>query len=196
MGNCLGKESPAASKGMDQDKVDQVTLDLKIQRDHLKRYEQQQEQIQEREIKEAKALARANKRDKAAIVLKQKKLRQVYIDRARGQLQNVQRMIDEIESQRNELEIMECMRGANDVMKEFERLMPIEEVERLMDETAEHQQRLNEMQDLLAQDLTPQDTAAVEDEYEQMLADIDAEDGEGELDEGSEEAPARMALPA
>jgi hypothetical protein len=91
---------------------------------------------------------------------------------------------------------MEAMRQANIVMDNFEKLMPIEDIEVLMEDTAENQQRLNAAQDVLAQDLTPNDNADVDAEYEQMMAAIDAEEGEGEVDEEPEEPPARMALPA
>jgi charged multivesicular body protein 6 len=196
MGGRLGKSGASNAKAIDQAKIDQTILDLKVQRDHLKRYEAQQEHLQEQEHAQARALAKAGKREKAALVLKQKKLRQVYIDRARGQLQNIQQMIDAIESQQQELEIVESMRSANDVMKHLESLMPIEEIERLRDDLAEHHERVNEIQDLLAQDLTAQDNQAVEDEYEQMLAEIGEEEGGEEAADEVEEAPPRVAMPA
>jgi charged multivesicular body protein 6 len=187
MGNLLTNE---------QKKIDLAVLDLKVKRDHLKRYEAQQEHLQEQEHAQARALAKAGKRDKAALILKQKKLRQVYIDRALGLLQNILQTIDAIESQQRLLEIVNCMREANDLMNHLKSLMSIEEIERLRDDLADHQARVNGIQDLIIRDLSGRDNADVEDEYEHMLADLDEREKGGEATEEVEEATPPVALPA
>ena len=176
---CGGSSADVAEKKkskfgeVDQNKVDQAILDLKVTRDRLKKYQNKQEHTQELETQKARELCKAKQFDKAKLVLRQKKLREKYIANAQAELENVERMIDSIETKQMEMQVIKNLEKTNDILKQMNELMPVEEVERLMDENEENAARLNEVSDLLARNMSQVDEQECEDEYERMLAEMD-----------------------
>jgi hypothetical protein len=184
MGNSVSTDTVSQQKridqAVDQSKVDEVILNLKAMRMHLQSLEGQQEQIQRRALELARALAKTGQRDKVTFVLTEKKLRQIYLDRARLQRENTQKLIDILENEENALAIIGSVIPEPPHHERFAACkmqggMSIENLENLMDDTPENMQRMKDLQALLAQDLTAQDLADVESECELMIGAIDAD---------------------
>ncbi|OHT11095.1 Charged multivesicular body protein 6 [Tritrichomonas foetus] len=205
---CSGSKAKPVNKAeqVSKEKTDQAILDLKITRDRLKKYQKQQEHCSELELQKAKELLKNKQTDRARIVLKQKKAREVYINNAEKMLQNIEQQIYNIENKQMEMEVFDNLKATNDILKHMNDLMPVEEVERIMDENAEQNDRLEEIGDLLAQNMSKEDTQAVEDDLDALLAEFEAENGGAEAESESsssvEEAapvkakPQKVAMPA
>ena len=176
---CEGSSADVADKKksrfgeVDQNKVDQAILDLKVTRDRLKKYQNKQERTQQLEMEKARELVKAKQVEKAKFVLRQKKMREKYIANAQAELENVERMIDSIETKQMEMEVIKNLEKTNNILKQMNELMPVEEVERLMDENEENAARLNEVSDILARNMSQVDQQECEDEYERMLAELE-----------------------
>lgn len=169
-----------------QDEVDKAILDLKRQRDRLKKYTAQQEQIASREIETARELLRKGLREKAKFVMRQKKQREVTIEKTEKMIENVQHQIDNIENAQMQVEMVKNVEQTNALLKQLTDMMPIEEVERIMDENAEQQDKLNEIESVLYQNMDPDSMRMADEEYEKMLQQLDG-------DEEQEEAPPKPA---
>lgn len=186
---------------IDQDKIDQAILDLKVTRDKLKQYQKQQERCQEVELEKARELVKKGQKDRARIVLKQKKAREIYINNAEHMIEGIESQINTVQTKQMEINMIDGIKQTNEILKHMNDLMPIEEVERIMDENQEQNDRLNEISSLLAQDQNPEIDAAADEDLDKLLAELDT--GEQESGDASEEGPApakakpqKQAMPA
>ena len=131
------------------------------------------------------------------------------VEKAEKMLNNVQQQIDSMEQAKMSMEVMNQLKSTNDVLKQMNEMMPVEEVERLMDENEEHAERLREVQDALARDMSPQEIEVADEEYEALLAEINMgepakqpqpeepqPEQEDEPEEEEAEQPERVAVPA
>lgn len=137
---------------INQDTIDQAILDLKITRDKLKKFQKQQERCQDMDLQKARELVRKGNKDRAKIVLKQKKAREIYINNAENMIQGIESQINNIQTKQIEINFIDNIKLANGILKKMNDLMTIDEVERIMDENNEQNDRLNEIQDLLTHD--------------------------------------------
>lgn len=173
---------------IDQDKIDQAILDLKVTRDQLRQYQKQQERCQQVELEKARELVKSGQKERARIVLKQKKAREIYISNAEHMIEGIESQINNVQTKQMEINMIENIKETNQILKHMNDLMPIEEVERIMDENQEQTDRLNEINDLLAQDTNPELNQAADEDLDRLLAELDT--GEQESGEASEEEPA------
>lgn len=200
------KEKTKNDNQIDQDKIDQAILDLKVTRDKLKQYQKQQERCQEIELEKARELVKKGQKDRARIVLRQKKAREIYINNAEHMLEGIDSQINNIQTKQMEINMIENIKQTNSLLKKMNDLMPIEEVERIMDENQEQNDRLNEISSLLAQDMNPEINEAAEEDLDKLYEELDVGEPNAngqESGEASEESPApaktkpqKMAMPA
>lgn len=174
------------SDQVDQDEIDQAILELRVTRNKLQKYQQQQEHTQEVELAKAKELLGKGYKDRAKAVLRQRKARERYIENAQGMIANVEDQIDKIQSAQMALQVFDNLKGATQILKQMNDLMPVEEVEALMDENAEETAKLQEVNQLLAQRMNPSDLEAADEDYDQLLAEL-AEENEAEENGGHQE---------
>lgn len=173
---------------IDQDQIDQAILDLKVTRDQLRQYKKQQERTQQVELQKARELVKCGQKDRAKIVLKQKIARETYINNAEHMIEGIEAQINNVQNKQMEINMIESIKETNQILKHMNDLMPIEEVERIMEENQEQNDRLNEINDLLAQDTNPGLNQAADEDLDKLLAELDT--GEQESGEASEEEPA------
>ena len=170
-----GASSQANSEAVDQAKIDQCILDLKVSRDRLKKYQQQQERTSEIELEKAKELLKKKATERAKLVLRQRKMRATYIMNAQKMIDNVEQQINNVETKQIEMSVRNNLKETNSILKAMNDLMPVEEVEALMDENEEQADRLNEISDLLAQNMPTADAQYCDEEYEKMLNELEDE---------------------
>jgi len=165
MGGIFGKKKNE-SRVTDQDRA---VLQLKQQRDKLKQY-QKKIQIQlEKERELAKQLLKSGKKDKAKLLLRKKKFQEGLLEKTDGQLDNIERMVHDIEFAQIESKVIQGLKSGNEALKKMHELMSIEDVERIMDETNEAVEYQQEIDALLAGGLTSQDEDDVLDELNEMI---------------------------
>ena len=206
MGGRFGKPRSAPAATPNEDDYDRAMLDLKVARDKVRKYQNMLDNESEVLRAKARELAKAGKVESAKTVLRAKKRKELMVEKAEKMLNNVQQQIDSMEQAKMSMEVMNELKATNDVLKQMNEMMPVEEVERLMDENEEHAERLREVQDALTRDMSPQEIEVADEEYEALLAEINMDkqenqpepeqEQEDEPEEEEAEQPERVAMPA
>ena len=182
-GSKKGDNNKDKDEGVDQNKIDQAILDLKVTRDNLRIFQKQQERCQETELEKARELAKKGQKERAKMVLRQKKAREYYINNEEKMIAGIEAQINNVETKQIEINMMNNLKQTNDILKHLNDLMPIDEVERIMDENQEQQDRLNEINDTLSQSMDPQMKQFVDEDLDKMYEEL--ETGEPESDKAS-----------
>ena len=187
-------DSPKKQEEQQQLTYDQAVLDLKVTRDKMKKYQQRLEKDNEQSIQLAKKLANEGKKDRAKLVIKAKIQREATLKKVDGMLLTVQDQLDKLEQASVNKMVVESLQNTNTVLKKMTEEISVEKVEALMEENAEQNEKLQEITTLLSENMTPEDTQTAEEEYEQMLAQLEEEEEnekpiQQQEDEEPEEAP-------
>ncbi|KXJ28552.1 charged multivesicular body protein 6 [Exaiptasia diaphana] len=159
------KKEPAKPEITEQDKA---VLALKQQRDKLKKYQKKIEQNLEKERQLAKELLQQGKKNKAKLLLKKKRYQEQLLERTDNQLENLEKMTQDIEFAQVQIQVAEGLKKGNECLHQLHEIMSIEEVERIMDETKEAVEYQKEIDDLLSGGLSDEDNDAVLKELEEL----------------------------
>lgn len=169
----MGCWSSAQKTTQNDDEYDKAVLQLKVNRDRVKKYQSRLEEDNQREIKLAIRLAKEGKKDKARMVIKAKKAREVMIEKADKMLLNLQEQLNNLEQARMTREFYDSMEQTNSVLKAMNEQLTPEMVENLMDEFAEQKEKMDEVASLLGQSLDPTADAEAEQEFEKLWNELD-----------------------
>lgn len=163
MGNLFGKRKPP-SRVTEQDRA---VLQLKQQRDKLKQYQKKIQVTLGKERELARQLLRDGKKDKAKLLLRKKRFQENLIEKTDGQLENIERMVHDLEFAQIEAQVVDGLKDGNAALKKMHEIMSIEDVERLMDETQEAVEYQNEIDSILSGGLSQEDE-------DDVLAELDS----------------------
>eukprot|EP00051_Salpingoeca_urceolata_P012378 m.153387 g.153387 ORF g.153387 m.153387 type:complete len:212 (+) comp17471_c1_seq2:2127-2762(+) len=144
---------------------DKAILKLKVQRDKLQQYKRKIQAVLDKEDQLARQAVREGKKDKALVLLKKKRYQTNLLVKTEGQLENLEQVTQSIEFQQMEKSVVEGLEAGNLALKELQQELSIEKVEQLMDETREGIEYANEVSEILAGKLTPEDDTAIEAEF-------------------------------
>ncbi|XP_019615023.1 PREDICTED: charged multivesicular body protein 6-B-like [Branchiostoma belcheri] len=160
MGSLFGKhKKKEESRITEQDKA---VLQLKQQRDKLKQYQKKIQANLDREREVAKRLLKDGKKEKAKLLLKKKRYQENMLQKTDNQIDQVEKMVDDLEFASIEMKVVEGLKKGNDCLKEMHKILSLENVEKILDETQEAVEYQREIDDLLAGGiLTDEDEAAV-----------------------------------
>ncbi|KAE9523475.1 hypothetical protein AGLY_016027 [Aphis glycines] len=185
MGMLFGK--PKVSRITDHDRA---VLQMKQQRDTLKRYQQRVEKLLESERELAKRLLSENKREhllvslsmfvltnnydvnhysKAKLLLRKKKYQTEQLERTEASLDTIEKLIQDLEYTQIEAKVIEGLKVGNVALKKANELFNIEHIEQLLDETKEGIDKQREITDLLSGALSSEDEEAVEAELNELI---------------------------
>ena len=117
----------------------------------------------------ARKLLGEGKRDKAMLLLKKRKYQEQLLSKTDAQMMNLEEMVNSIEFAKVEQDVLKGLQSGNDVLKEIQGEMSIEDVERIMDDTREAIEYQNEIEEALAGKLTDEDDADVLQELEDLI---------------------------
>ncbi|QRV90461.1 charged multivesicular body protein 6 [Ceratobasidium sp. AG-Ba] len=147
---------------------DRAIVDLKNQRDELKRYRRRIQTVLDREHAIAKeALANGNKRI-ALLALRRRKYQESMLQKTDNQLEILENLVSSIEFALVEKDILFGLQQGNKVLKSIHAEMSLEDVEKLMEETAEAVAYQNEIDQMLTSRMTVDEEEAVQKELEQL----------------------------
>ena len=163
MGGLFGKPK-VKSRVTDQDKA---ILQLKQQRDKLKLYQKRIQSTLERDIELARKLLRDNKKDRARLILRKKKYQEQLLATTDGQLENLEKLTQDLEFAVVEAQVIDGLRIGNEALKKANTIFSIDEIERIMDETREGVEKQQEIDEILSGALSNQDE-------EDVLAELDS----------------------
>jgi len=143
MGHLFSKKK---SKVTEQDKA---VLQLKVSRDKIKQYQKRSEAqlLKDREL--AKKLIQAQKKERALLLLRKKRFVEAQLEKTDGQLENIERMIHDLEFAQIEIKVVDSLAAGNEALKEVNQLLNIEDIERILDETQEAKEKQEEISAML-----------------------------------------------
>lgn len=127
---------------------------------------------------------------RALLLLRKKKYQEQVLSRADGQLENLERMVHDLEFAQIEMKVVDGLRIGNTTLKQLHDLLSIDEIEKIMDETREGIEKQREIDEILLSTLTEEDNI---DENE-IEAELDAL-LETEFNEKAPEIPKNVILP-
>ncbi|CAG2229072.1 charged multivesicular body protein 6-A-like [Mytilus galloprovincialis] len=159
-----GKDKKTESRVTEQDKA---VLQLKQQRDKLKQYQKKINVQIEKDRNVAKQLLHDGRKDKAKLMLRKKKFQESLLEKTDGQLDNIDRMVTDLEFAQVESQVVQGLKVGNESLKKLHQLLSLEDVEKIMDETREGIEYQQEIDDLLSGGLSAQDE-------DDVLAELDA----------------------
>ncbi|KAJ6255615.1 charged multivesicular body protein [Anaeramoeba flamelloides] len=166
MGSLFGKKK---NKNQEITSQDRAILELKVQRDNLTRSRKKIELVIDKETEIAKQCLRAKKRKQALLALRRKKWQEQTLDKVEKMLTNVEEMTQSIEFKQMEKKVFDSLKSGKDVLQQLNKMMSVEEVEQLMEENEEAMAYQNEIQELLAGQLTQEDEEDVLKELDEII---------------------------
>lgn len=149
---------------------DQAVLDLKRQRDKLQQYQKKIETSLEKDRELAKKLLKDGKKDRAKLLLRKKKYQEGLLTRTDGQLDNLTQLVHDLEFAQVEQEVVKGLKIGNEALKKANAMFSIDEIESIMEDTAEAVDKQKEINDLIAGELTAEDEDDVLLELDQLVA--------------------------
>lgn len=123
-------------------------------------------------------------------MLRKKKYQEQVLSRADGQLENLERMVHDLEFTQIEMKVVDGLRIGNTTLKQLHDLLSIDEIEKIMDETREGIEKQREIDEILSSTLATEDNideSEIETELDALL--------ETEINEKAPEIPQNVILP-
>ncbi|KAL1931331.1 hypothetical protein VTP01DRAFT_10468 [Rhizomucor pusillus] len=136
---------------------DKAILDLKIQRDKLKQYQKGINVVLEKEVQAAREALKQGNKKRALLALKKKKYQEQLLERTDQQLANLEELTHSIEYALVEKQVFEGLKTGNFVLEQIHKEMSVEDVEKLMDDTAEAIAYQNEIDEILSGQISTED---------------------------------------
>ncbi|PIK34941.1 putative charged multivesicular body protein 6-A-like [Apostichopus japonicus] len=110
---------------------------------------------------------------RALLLLKKKRFQEQLLQRTDGQLENLEKMVSELEFSQIQAKVVEGLKTGNESLKKMHEILSIEDVENIMEETQQGIETQREIDELLSGGLTDQDEDAVLEEYEMMFGETE-----------------------
>ncbi|KAK4162272.1 Snf7 family [Cladorrhinum sp. PSN259] len=152
---------------------DQAILDLKTQRDKLHQYQKRITSLTQRETEIARTLLAQNDKPRALLALRRKKYQQSLLAQTDSQLEQLEKLVSSVEFALIQKDIVFGLQQGTKVLKEIHKEMGgIENVEKLMGETADAIAYQQEVSEMLGGRISNQDEDEVEAELEALEAEM------------------------
>ncbi|KAG8670207.1 Vacuolar protein sorting-associated protein 20 [Fusarium poae] len=159
-----------ASKVTAQDKA---ILDMKNQRDRLHQYQRKITVLTDKETDIARQMLAKGDKKRALLALRRKKYQESLLTKTDAQLAQLEKLTSDVEFALIQKDVVFGLQQGTKVLKEIHAEMGgIENVEKLMGETADAIAYQQEVSDLLGGRMTNQDEQEVEDELEALEAEL------------------------
>ena len=148
-GAAQGERKVKQKKTIQLNETENAILECKKCRDKIKQYIKRLSQKQLKSREKAKELVRSKQKDRAKVYLRMAKLHGEQIKVSEGQLEMVENQISQIESTQNLQECMNFLKQGNEVLKNMQNTIKIEEWEKVKDDMDELKEKDKEISDYL-----------------------------------------------
>jgi charged multivesicular body protein 6 len=148
-------------------------LDMKNQRDRLHQYQRKITVLTDKETDIARQMLAKGDKKRALLALRRKKYQESLLTKTDAQLAQLEKLTSDVEFALIQKDVVFGLQQGTKVLKEIHAEMGgIENVEKLMGETADAIAYQQEVSDLLGGRMTNQDEQEVEDELEALEAEL------------------------
>ncbi|KAK9451259.1 Snf7-domain-containing protein [Limtongia smithiae] len=147
---------------------DRAVLDMKLQRDRLQQYQKRIQSVLDREYEIARECLDRGDKERALLALRKRKYQSQLLAKTDGQLETLEKLTQSIEFALVEKDVLFGLEQGSRVLREINREMSIEKVEKLLDDSAAGISYQNEVSDMLANAITNQEEDEIEDELETL----------------------------
>nr|ACU20303.1 unknown [Glycine max] len=175
--------------------VDKAILALKTQRRKLAQYQQKLDAVIEAEKQAARDLIREKKKDRALLALKKKKTQEELLKQVDAWLINVEQQLADIELASKQKAVFESLKAGNDAMKAIQSEINIEDVQKLMDDTAEAKAYQDEINEIMGEKLSAEDEEEILAEFEDLEIQLTVQDLPEVPPSANEEIEEKLGLP-
>ena len=148
-GAAQGERKVKQNKTIKLNETENAILECKKCRDKIKQYIKRLSQKQLKSKEKAKDLVRSKQKDRAKVYLRMAKLHGEQIKVSEGQLEMVENQVSQIESTQNLQKCMNCLKKGNEVLKNMQNTIKIEEWEKVKDDMDELKEKDKKISDYL-----------------------------------------------
>ncbi|CAA7407561.1 unnamed protein product [Spirodela intermedia] len=152
--------------------VDRAILSLKTQRRKLADYQKKLEDVIEAEKQAIKELVREKKKSRALLALKKKKAQEELLKQVDNWLDKVEQQLADIELTSKQKAVYESLEAGKNVIKAMQSEINLEDVHKLMEDTAEAKAYQDEINAILGERLSAEDEEEVLAEFENLEAEM------------------------